>query len=405
MSNQGKIWDIREAYKQIRNNDWSLSEGAPLCMWGGGATPSTINVIDKVNPLTTGNATDFGDLVAARQYMGGAGNKVKGVFGGGDGASNVIQTFNFQTEGNCSDFGDLTTGRLGLAGCGNEIVCLFGGGDNAPSYYNIIDQISYATTGNAVDFGDLRSGESFVAAIASTTRGIWTGGNAGGDAPAATGPEKSTHLITFASRGNASDFGDMVTAKNQNTGSSNNIKGVITNGQATLSSGSYEQCIIATTGSFSNFGQLTAGRFFEQGAGSQTRGLYGGGANPSNVNTIDFCSLVAGSTFSDFGDLTAAKKSACGIGNSEGGMGGAQVQRSSVTYMPGSGRGFIAGGQNPSRVNTIQINHIPTKGNSVDFGNLTVGSTAQSSVSSRTRAILQGGYKDPGAFSNIIEAF
>ena len=187
--------------------------------------------------------------------MGGAGNKVKGVFGGGDGASNVIQTFNFQTEGNCSDFGDLTTGRLGLAGCGNEIVCLFGGGDNAPSYYNIIDQISYATTGNAVDFGDLRSGESFVAAIASTTRGIWTGGNAGGDAPAATGPEKSTHLITFASRGNASDFGDMVTAKNQNTGSSNNIKGVITNGQATLSSGSYEQCIIATTGSFSNFGQ------------------------------------------------------------------------------------------------------------------------------------------------------
>ena len=139
MSNQGKVWDIREAYNKIRANDWSLSEGAPLCMWGGGATPSTINVIDKVNPLTTGNATDFGDLVAARQYMGGAGNKVKGVFGGGDGASNVIQTFNFQTEGNCSDFGDLTTGRLGLAGCGNEIVCLFGGGDNAPSYYNIID--------------------------------------------------------------------------------------------------------------------------------------------------------------------------------------------------------------------------------------------------------------------------
>ena len=82
---------------------------------------------------------------------------VKGVFGGGDGASNVIQTFNFQTEGNCSDFGT-TTGRL-LAGCGNEIVCLFGGGDNAPSYYNIIDEISYATTGNAVDFGDLQAGE------------------------------------------------------------------------------------------------------------------------------------------------------------------------------------------------------------------------------------------------------
>lgn len=194
MANQGKVWDTQEAYKRQRANDWSLSEGASLCMWGGGNSGSTTNVIDKVNPLTTGNATDFGDLVAARQYMGGAGNKVKGVFGGGDGASNVIQTFNFQTDGNCSDFGDLTTGRLGVAGCGNEIICLFGGGDNAPSYYNIIDQISYATTGNAVDFGDLQANESFMAASSSTTRGIWFGGNDGSTV------EATAHLLLLHQR-------------------------------------------------------------------------------------------------------------------------------------------------------------------------------------------------------------
>ena len=193
MSNSNSVWNIKESYRKTMANDWSLSLGAALCMWGGGATPSTTNVIDKVNPMTTGNATDFGDLVANRQYMGGAGNKVKGVFGGGDGASNVIQTFNFQSAGNCSDFGDLTTGRLGIAACGNEVVCIFGGGDNSPSYYNILDQISYATTGNAVDFGDLQAAETFMAASSNTTRGIWMGGNDGSDADA------TTNYVTFAS--------------------------------------------------------------------------------------------------------------------------------------------------------------------------------------------------------------
>ena len=389
------VWTLKERNELARANE--VIDVAPICLWGGGATPSTINVIDQVNPVTTGDATDFGDLIAARQYMGGMGNKIKGIYGGGDGASNVIQsTAIFATGGNSSDFGDLTVGRLGLTAVGNDTRIIFAGGDNAPSYKNEIDQVNFATTGNATDFGNLQTAESFCGGASSTTRGVITGGNAGGDAPAATGPEATTHLITLATLGDATDFGEMVTAKNQNTAASNNVKGVVTNGQATLGNGSYEQFFIATTGSFTNFGQLTAGRFFERGAGSQVaqRGLFGGGANPSNVNVIDFCSFTSGSSFTDFGDLAAAKKSAEGLSNNAGGIGGSYpdlVQRPSATYMPGSGRMLHAAGQAPGDTQSIGIFHIPTLGNESDFGDLLAAIESPAGNSSHTRALYTGG--------------
>ena len=401
------VWDIKERNNLVRSNE--VIDVAPVCLWGGGATPSTINVIEQVNPVSTGNTSDFGDLLAARQYMGGMGNKIKGIYGGGDGASNVIQsTAMFATGGNCSDFGNLTVARLGLTAVGNDTRILFAGGDDAPSYKNEIDQVNFATTGNATDFGDLQTAETFVAGCSSTTRGVVLGGNAGGDAPAATGAEATTHLITLDTLGNATDFGEMVTANNQNTAASNNVKGVVTNGQATLGNGSYEQFNIATTGSFSNFGQLTAGRFFERGAGSQIaqRGLFGGGANPSNTNIIDFCSLISGTSFTDFGDLAAAKKSAEGLSNNAGGIGGSYLdlaQRPSVTYMPGSGRVLTNGGNSPYG-GTIEVLNITVKGSSSDFGDSAGGATRAycGAASNMTRAMFMGG--DTPAKTNLVDA-
>ena len=58
------IWNIKERNELVRSNEFI--DVAPVCLWGGGATPSTINVIDQVNPVSTGNATDFGDLTSAK---------------------------------------------------------------------------------------------------------------------------------------------------------------------------------------------------------------------------------------------------------------------------------------------------------------------------------------------------
>ena len=37
------IWNIKERNELVRSNEFI--DVAPVCLWGGGATPSTINVI------------------------------------------------------------------------------------------------------------------------------------------------------------------------------------------------------------------------------------------------------------------------------------------------------------------------------------------------------------------------
>ena len=88
MSNSGKIWDTREAYKKQRANAWSRGQ---LGLFAGGSTPSEINTIQSVIPATTGNAVDFGDLSRTESNFGGCGNFIKAVFGGGEPATNILE--------------------------------------------------------------------------------------------------------------------------------------------------------------------------------------------------------------------------------------------------------------------------------------------------------------------------
>ncbi len=78
-------------------------------VFGGGYTPYT-NVIDYVTIASTGNAQDFGDLLANSSGMGGTSNKIRGVFTGGYAPSvqNVIQFITIASTGNSQVFGDLS---------------------------------------------------------------------------------------------------------------------------------------------------------------------------------------------------------------------------------------------------------------------------------------------------------
>ncbi len=86
-------------------------------VWGGGETPSKANVIDYVTIATIGNAIDFGDMsyIRANANNDGASSATRGVFsGGGSPASgndnsrmNVIEKVEILTTGNAVDFGDL----------------------------------------------------------------------------------------------------------------------------------------------------------------------------------------------------------------------------------------------------------------------------------------------------------
>ena len=88
-------------------------------LFAGGYDSSLLNIISYVTIDTTGNATDFGDLLAATYGPGAAANSIRGVFAGGTvgGKVNVIQYVTIATPSNATDFGDLTVTRSNPAGC------------------------------------------------------------------------------------------------------------------------------------------------------------------------------------------------------------------------------------------------------------------------------------------------
>ena len=78
-------------------------------IFAGGYTSSSLDVIQYVTILTTGNATDFGDLSVARSFINPLSNSVTGIFAGGNSPSqtNVMDFITISSTGNATDFGDL----------------------------------------------------------------------------------------------------------------------------------------------------------------------------------------------------------------------------------------------------------------------------------------------------------
>ena len=142
----------------------------------GGEGPSPFPYFDNIEFVTiasTGNGTDFGNLLAANFGLGGGSSPTRGVFGGGAAPSavNVIQFITIASTGDATDFGDLTLTRSYVSGCSSHIRGVFGGG-NTPSNVNNIDFVTITTTGNASDFGDLIEGRESLRASSNSHGGI-----------------------------------------------------------------------------------------------------------------------------------------------------------------------------------------------------------------------------------------
>ena len=64
-----------------------------------------------------------------------------------------------------------------------------------------------------------------------------------------------------------------------------------------------EFATIATRGNATNFGDLTQARRGVSGASSSVRACFSGGSTPSSVLTIDYIEIATGGNAVDFGDL------------------------------------------------------------------------------------------------------
>ena len=189
----------------------------------GSYYPAQINSITYVTIASTGDSKDFGDMTIIRGITGATqgSNTTRGIFAGGHSApvtpsTNTIDYITIASTGNALDFGDLLAGRQTSPPGFNSIRCVFGG-----NYSNVLEYIVTATTGNSIDFGDLVYRPGHPMAASSPTRGVWMGGK--------QSPEGLTNIceyIEIMTLGNSKDFGDLTLARSGGGSTSNGHGGL-----------------------------------------------------------------------------------------------------------------------------------------------------------------------------------
>ena len=175
------------------------------------STPET-NVIEFITIASTGNGTNFGDLLQAARGHGGVGNATRGLIASGYNGSSFINTIEFvtiATTGDSEDFGDLSAAKMNTAAVGSSTRAVFGGGYTSNPHINAMEYVEFATKGNVTDFGDLSTGGGDRGATSNNTRGIF-GGQFSGSSPNRL---NNIEYITIASTGNATDYGDLTQAR------------------------------------------------------------------------------------------------------------------------------------------------------------------------------------------------
>ena len=129
----------------------------------GGTNPSgggRQSLIQFITTSTLGNTEDFGDLVIAAAFTcaNTASNSIRGLITNNNTASstyqNTIQFVTIATTGDASDFGDLIRGSEWCCGMASPTRAVFHNpGGNSDQEYLEYSQIM--TLGNSVDFGDI----------------------------------------------------------------------------------------------------------------------------------------------------------------------------------------------------------------------------------------------------------
>ena len=299
------------------------------------------------------------------EFRGGRG---RGITGGGfvsPSSQNVMDFIEIASAGNAQDFGDLTVILRNIATCASSTRGIFAGGQT-PSNSDVIMFTTISSSGGANDFGALRAAmtNSNDGVISDNTRGIILYGSP--SSLPSNANQGTLDFITISTTGDSSRFGELSVARRHTATMASPTRGVFATGKNDTTS-TYlkliDFVIIQTQGTAVTFGEIsTNGREQAVGAGNKTRGLIAGGLNsPTPFQSIDFITLATEGNGQDFGDLAA--------------------NRFGMSSMSSSTRATFAGGSTPSNSNTIEFVTISTTANATDFGDLTVARTVPQGLS------------------------
>ena len=274
------------------------------------------NVIDYWNITSAGNATDFGDLTLKRNYVASCSNASRAVSMGGastqngDGTiytaygTNIIDYVTIATTGNATDFGDLLTRKSRAASESNGIRAIHGGGITGDSgaYANTIEYITIANTGNSTDFGDLTVTRERLSAASNGSRIVFVGGN---DAP---NYYNTMDYVTGDTTGNATDFGDMTNQVSNMgaTGTGTGDRAIIFGGNASNYINVIQYFAVSTTGNAADFGDCLGNDSYASACCNSTKAQFVGGYRSADLNIIQEVTMSTLGNATDFGDLTEA---------------------------------------------------------------------------------------------------
>ena len=280
-------------------------------------------------------------------------------------------------------------------GRGRGVFC---GAYNAPSAAGrtTIDYVQISTLGNAVDFGDISKVENGLnSASGSSTRALIWGGYDGASPNASS---NTIDYITISSTGNTFRFGgydNNGVAAYGNGSLSDNIRSVAFGGGSNSDPSTVMQYVsIASLGNSSDFGDVLYRRTYAAGLASPTRGLFAGGfKSPSpggGTKFIEYITIQSLGNSQDFGSLIND-----GFGTD--------------SALSSSTRGVMAqqtANTNAGVTNFIEYVTIPSLGDSIDFGDLSVSRGAPGGTSNSIRGVFAGGrtQQTPAiSTSNVID--
>ena len=269
---------------------------------------------------STGNMSDFADIGNYGSYggivrMATGSNKSRAVHTGGYGTNwnddetasagdiNNIYYLTVGTTADSTDAADLTQARDWIIGSTNGTRMLNCGGNETP--FDIVDYFAIASISNASDFGDLYAATmSMVGSINNATRAVIGTGYTDAD----TNGTGRMDYFSYASTGDASDFGDMSAGGGQRLGNQglggveNATRGLLMGGQDSASSDYRDYILyitVDTTGNATDFGDLIAtvrGGYGNQVTGNAIKGEAYGYSNSSGVGQDNIQSMTIAST-------------------------------------------------------------------------------------------------------------
>ena len=304
-------------WEQIQRTTPNLNGGTRgLYMGGSTGSPSTfLNVIEYITVSTLGDATDFGDLTAAKTSTNAFGSRTRGANCGG--VTPTLQSDTdmvfFSSLGNATDYATLSAGKKEATVVNDQTRAVHIGGGN-----NIMEYLTIEAGGSWVDFGDMTTASEQCMGLSSSTRGVSAHGN---QVPG--GLVNNIDYITIATTGNASDYGDLTDGRYGGASGSNATRGCFSGGWSPSVVNIIDYVTTASTGNAIDFGDMTQSKYSMSGStSSQTRMVINGGhQNPSpHIDTIEYWEFATTGNGVDFGNLAAAKSSGGQCSNGHGGL-------------------------------------------------------------------------------------